>query len=64
MDEEKRYENFLIELRELCLYHGFTIEGTITQYEDLVDVNYKMDMNNKTITPTMIAFVGLPSDCK
>lgn len=64
MDEEKRYENFLIELRDLCLYLGFTIEGTITQYEDLLDVNYKMDMNNNTITPTMIAFVGLPSDCK
>lgn len=59
MDKNEINTNFLKDLREICLYHSFVINGNFQCYDDLIDVAYKIDSENEKIIPVKIIYAGV-----
>lgn len=58
MDKTPRYTNFLNDIRELCLFHSVVINGKFQCYDDLMDIVYEIDSENKKIIPVKIIYAG------
>lgn len=64
MDKLQLYENFINDIREVCLFHSIVINGHFHYYDDLIDVEYQIDCFNEKISPVKIVYTGAAESIK